>query len=130
MRACVLPNDEFRNVNEENVEDDSTKFYNLFQKLYGQKNCSYSIHLAGSHILAIRGNRPLTFKSAFKFESFYSEMRQLFHPGTNSTLKQILENCYAKRLLEYHSCEKKPFIQHRNNRYREKNSIQEKNVTT
>ena len=109
VRACVISNDEFRNVDNNDVENACKKFYKLYEETYGQNNCTYSIHVV-SHILLIRGNRPLTYKSAFKFESFFSEMRNLFQPGTVSPLKQILQNCYVKRLLEAHHCEKTTFF--------------------
>ena len=80
-------------------------------KLYMEKkNCSYSIHVFPSHILQIRGDDPLTEKSAFKYENFYGELRQLFQAGTHSTTKQILANCYMKRLLQNHKCERTIFF--------------------
>ena len=106
VRACLIPNNEYRKVKETDVLSACTKFYILFEKLFGEVNCSYSIHNVASHLIKIRGNRPLTHRSAFKFESFYSEMRHLFHAGSVSPLKQILQNCYAKRLLEHHYCDK------------------------
>ena len=109
-RACVLPNEEFQKIDKKLIESACQKFYEMYEKLYGQINCTYSIHVLPSHLLRIRGNQPLTYKSAFKFESFYSEMRNLFHPGTASPLKQILQNCYMKRMLEYHCCEKSMFL--------------------
>ena len=33
-------------------------------------------------------------------------MRNMFQPGTVSPLKQIIQNCYVKRILEHHHCEK------------------------
>ena len=110
IRACVIPNEEFRKVDEAKVEHTCKKFYELYEKLYGQVNCIYSIHVSCTHLLKIRGNRPLPFKSAFKFESFFSEMKNLFHPGSVSPLKQILQNCYMKRVLEAHHCEKTVFF--------------------
>ena len=110
IRSCVLPNNEFRNINSALIESACKNFYNLFEKLYGPTNCSYSIHVVPSHLLQIRGQMPLTYKSAFKFESFYGEMRHLFKPGTVSPLKQILQNCYAKRILEHHVCEKTLYL--------------------
>ena len=109
MRSCILPNSEFKKINTDTVEKACQKFYKLYEKLFGQQNCTYSIHTFVSHLLKIKGNRPLTHKSAFKFESFFSEMRNMFQPGTVSPLKQILQNCYIKRLLEFHYCEKKIF---------------------
>ena len=110
IRACVIPNNEFRNVNKDLVQSACVNFYKLYEHSFGMKNCTYSIHVVISHLLKIRGNMPLTHRSAFKFESFFSEMRELFHPGTVSPLKQILSNCFVKRLLEFHTCEKQTFF--------------------
>ena len=116
IRACVLSNEEFRIVNVEDVKSACKKFYILYEKVFGEINCTYSIHVVGGHLLSIKQNRPLTFKSAFKFENFFSEMRHLFQAGTISPLKQILKNCFVKRLLEYHFCEKKNNFQARKKR--------------
>ena len=110
IRSCVIPNNEFENVTKSHVEAACQKFYVLFETLFGALNCSYSVHVVSSHLLKIRGKMPLTFKSAFKFESFFSEMRNLFHPGTNSSIKQVLQNSHMKRILENHACEKKIFF--------------------
>ena len=74
IRGCIIPNDEYRKIDESTIESASKKFYILYEKLYGQINCTYSVHIVSSHLLPIRGNQPLTYKSAFKFESFFSEM--------------------------------------------------------
>lgn len=71
IRACIIPNEEFRVVNDNDVLSACAKFYKLYEQCYGTQNCTYSIHVVISHILKIRGNRPLTYKSAFKFESFF-----------------------------------------------------------
>ena len=110
IRSCVLPNNEFQNVNSDIIKSACKKFYTLFEKLYGPTNCSYSIHVLPSHLLQIRGNMPLPYRSAFKFESFYGEMRHMFKPGTVSPLKQILQNCYVKRKLEHHECQKTLYL--------------------
>ena len=110
IRGCLIPNDEYQNVNTSHIESACEKFYFLFEELFGQNNCSYSIHVVPSHLLQMRGDEPLTARSAFKFETFFSEMRHLFHPGTASSAKQILQNCYAKRLLEFHHCKKNNFL--------------------
>ena len=106
IRACILPNNEFECIDRDDIKKACAKFYSLFEKSFGKKNCSYSIHIVPSHILKIRGKYPLTETSAFKFESFYSEMKNLFKPGTTSPLKQILQNTIMKRSLEHHSCHK------------------------
>ena len=36
-------------------------------------------------------------------------MKNSYVPGTQSTSKQILQNCYMKRAVEHHSCEKTIF---------------------
>ena len=109
VRSCVLPNSEFRTIPDKKIEYACENFYRLYEKTYGKKNCSYSVHVVSSHLPQIRGTQPLTFRSAFKFESFFSEMKKMFVPGTISTTKQILQNCYMKRALEFHSCEKTIF---------------------
>ena len=109
IRACVIPNEEFQNVNVDILNNACKKFYSSFEKAFGPTNCTYSIHVGSSHLLKVRGDMPLTHKSAFKFENFYSEMKNLFHPGTVSPLKQILQNCYVKRIIEFHCCEKETF---------------------
>lgn len=105
VRACIIPNKEFNHIDKINIKNACKKFYSLFEKCFGTYNCTYSIHVF-CHILRIRGDEPLTERSAFKYESFYSEMKHLFHPGTSSPLKQILSNTIMKRKLEYHSCYK------------------------
>ena len=130
IRACIIPNDEFTNVNLNDVSNACLQFYKLFEQEFGQHNCTYSIHVVGSHLLQIRGNRPLTFKSAFKFESFFSEMRNLFHPGTTSPLKQVLQNCFVKRLLEFHTCQKLYSLMLKKNQSLAKNLIQQKKIIT
>lgn len=105
-RACIVPNEEFENIANTDVKNACEKFYSLFEKCFGKNNCTYSVHVVPSHLLRIRGDKPFTETSAFVYESFYSEMKQLFQPGTNSTLKQILQNTLMKRILEQHSCKK------------------------
>ena len=106
IRSCILPNEEYDEVNKETIQKSCELFYNLFFEVYGQKNCVYSIHVVSSHLFKVRGNEPLTERSAFKFESFYSEMKNLFKSGTKSPLKQILRNTIIKRKLEFHTCKK------------------------
>ena len=106
IRSCVIPNDEFNNVTKETIFNACELFYNLFHELYGPQNCSYSNHVSSSHLMKIRGNVPLTERSAFPFESFYSEMKNLFNAGTKSTPKQILRNTIMKRAIEPHNCNK------------------------
>ena len=106
IRACVIPNNEFDFIDVNDIKRACTKLYSLFEKCFGEKNCSYSIHVVVSHVLKIRGAKPLTARSAFRYESFYSEMKNLFEPGTTAPLKQILKNTMMKRKLEHHCCAK------------------------
>lgn len=106
VRSCVLPNTEFENINKASIVGACELFYNLYFELFGQQNCTYSIHVVGSHCLKMRGNVPFTERSAFPFESFYSEMKNLFKAGTPSPLKQILQNTIMKRSIEHHVCQK------------------------
>ena len=110
LRSCVLPDNEYFNVNVQQIVSACTKFYKMYEQTFGQANCSYSIHVLCCHLLQIRQLGPLTETSAFKFESFYGEMRNCFTPGTPSTLKQIFENVLLKRALCPHYCEKSPHI--------------------
>ena len=104
LRSCLLPNEEFDEIHKQDVKNACKKFYTLFERSYGQKNCSYSIHTFVSHLLRIRGDNPLTSTSAFMYENYYSEMKNLFEAGTQSPLKQILENTLMKRIFEPHYC--------------------------
>ena len=110
MRSCVLPNNEFENISPSLINNTARSFYKNFESVYGKHNCSYSVHIVSCHILQIKGEQPLTSKSAFKYENFYGEMRNLFQAGTISPSKQVLQNCYIKRQLEHHKCEKTIFF--------------------
>ena len=82
----------------------------MFEKLFGQQNCSYNVHIVSSYLLSIRHHGPLTFTSAFAFESFYGEMRNNFVPKTISPLKQIMQNILMKRKLAPHVCKPPIFL--------------------
>ena len=121
LRACIVPNVEFEPISKNLIKMTALSFYKNFESLFGKRNCSYSIHMT-SHLLEIRGEVPLTERSAFKFENFYSELRNLFQPGTISPTKQIIRNCYMKRHLENHNCVKSNFYDIESNG-REDNSL-------
>lgn len=104
IRACTLPQKEFQQISLELIENTCEKFYKLYEKLFGEVNCTYNTHVVGSHMLEMRHHGPLTFTSAFSFEAFYGEIRHSFVPGTQSTLKQIFEKILLKRTLAFHSC--------------------------
>lgn len=123
IRSCVIPNEEFENVNKETIGKASELFYNLTYELFGQENCIYSFHVLPSHLMKIRGNVPLSERSAFCFESFYSEMKNLFKSGTNSPLKQILTNTYMKRQLQHHTCQKSVYYSPPKQNVKENNSL-------
>lgn len=110
VRSCVLPSDEFNPIPLENVSLACERFYKLYEKLYGQINCTYSTHVVGAHFIEIRHHGPLPMTSAFPFESFYGEMRNSFTPGTQSQLKQIFQKILLKRTIGKHSCEKNFFF--------------------
>ena len=122
VRACVISNKEFDQISKNVIQNAGKSFYKTFESMHGQHNCTYSIHLIGSHMLQIRGDDPLTSRSAFKFENFYSEMRNMYHPGSIATSKQIILNCFMKRQLEKHYCEKSIFYDVEK-RGRENNSL-------
>lgn len=110
LRSAVLPTEEFNAVHLPDVYDCCSNFYKLFELLFGKVNCSYNLHLICCHLLEIRTHGPLTETSAFKFETFYGEMRRSFVPGTPSTTKQILKNVMLKRRLRKHQCNNNIFI--------------------
>ena len=106
IRACTLPDCEYFNVNVNHISTACQKFYKMYEQLFGTANCTYSTHVLCCHLLLLRQLGPLTETSAFKFESFYGEIRNSFTPGSPSTLKQIFETTILKRVLCPHSCEK------------------------
>lgn len=110
IRACILPEAEFSNVNQNEIKYCQKNFYYSYQSLYGKRNCTYSIHVMGSHLMKMRALGPLTETSAFKFESFYAELRRSFQPGTNSVVKQMFQNVMLKRMLSKHVCEEKIYL--------------------
>ena len=105
IRVCTIPKEEFRIVSLALIERVTKQFYSLYQELFGMKNCTYNTHVLTSHLIEIRFHGPFTATSAFPFESFYSELRNSFVPGTPSGLKQILQNVLIKRVLSHHTCE-------------------------
>lgn len=107
IRACVISNAEFDKIDKKLITNCCKHCYVNYEKLYGAKNCTFSIHTVLSHLLLIRGKSPLPARSAFCFESFYAEMKNLFCPGTISPLKQVLQNTIMKRKIANHQCEKK-----------------------
>ena len=110
IKACVIPTEEFRNISLNVLDDSATKFYSLYEQLFGVINCTYNTHVFSCHLREMRYHGPLTLTSAFPFESFYGEMRRAFVPGTVSTLKQILSNVLVKRSIVKHSCEQSIYI--------------------
>ena len=105
VRACVIPKEEFQPVPLEVIDLCCKNFYSIYQLLFGFRNCSYNTHVFGCHLLEMRYHGPLTFTSAYPFESFHGEVRNSFVPGTVSPLKQILSNVMMKRAISYHNCE-------------------------
>lgn len=104
VRSCLIPSKEFSVIDLDSIEVSSREFYTLYEKLFGATNCSYSTHVFGSHAIDMRAHGPLSETSAFAFESFYGEVRNAFTPGTQSTLKQIMEKILLKRAISYHCC--------------------------
>ena len=98
IRGCIIPEEEYVSVNTQDIEASSMEFYSLFENLFGAKNCSYNVHVISTHLLKMRTNGPLPNTSAFCFENFYGEVRNSFVPGTQSTLKQILQTVLIKKI--------------------------------
>lgn len=110
IRACILPEVEYENVNTNQIKYCQKNFYIIYQSLFGEKNCTYSIHILAAHLLIMRSMGPLTETSAFRFENFYAELRRSFHPGSVSVLKQMLQTVLLKRVLCNHVCEEKMYF--------------------
>ena len=110
VKACVIPAEEFSLHLIPVIEKCSKLFYSWYQQLFGIKNCTYNTHMVGCHMMDIRYHGPLTFTSAFSFESFYGEIRNSFVPGTVSTLKQIMSNVFLKRAIVDHKCSNEIYI--------------------
>ena len=110
VRACVIPTEEFIPLNINDIEDACEKYYKLYEKLFGPQNCTFNTHVFFSHLLEIRTHGPLPETSAFKFESFYGEIRRSFVPGTPSPMKQILSKILMKRTLQKHVCKNSMFL--------------------
>ena len=110
VRACILPEIEFQQVNVNQINYCQKNFYALYEQLYGTKNCTYSIHVISSHMQNMRSLGPLTETSAFIFESFYAEIRRAFQPGTVSVVKQMFQTVLLRRTLSNHVCEEKIYL--------------------
>ena len=104
VRACVLPEEEFEAVNVNSIKYCQRPIYHMYQQLFGERNCTYSVHVLFSHILQMRTQGPLTETSAYRFESFYAELRNSFQPGTVSGIKQMMQTVLLKRILSKHIC--------------------------
>ena len=109
-KACILPEEEYEVVSQNLIKYSMKHFYNLYEQLYGPQNCTYSIHIVSSHLLVMRSMGPLTENSAFRFESFYAELRKSFQPGTISGVKQMFQSVILKRLLSKHVCRETIFL--------------------
>ena len=105
VRACVLPENEYETIDTSVIDYCGKHFYNLYEKLFHSRNCSYYTHMIGCHMPQIRARGPLTATSAFGFESFYGEVRHSFTPSTSSPLKQVFEKVLLKRSISHHCCE-------------------------
>lgn len=110
VRACVIPDNEYNNLDPNAIPYCDKHFYELYEKLFGVRNCSYNTHTVGSHMPEIRTHGPLTLTSAFGFESFYGELRHSFVPGTISPMKQALQKVMLKREIAPHCCKSPIFF--------------------
>lgn len=105
VRLCVIPDIEYNTVDNNVLLYCSKHFYELYERLFHARNCTYYTHMIGCHMPEIRTHGPVTLTSAFGFESFYGELRHSFTPGTMSPLKQMMENIMLKRNISHHCCE-------------------------
>ena len=110
LRSSVITSEEFNPLSIDVINNCCDQFYHMFEQLFGAQNCTYNLHVLCCHLLEIRTHGPLTETSAFKFESYYGEVRKSFVPGTSSPLKQILKKILLKRNLRNHFCASNIFI--------------------
>ena len=110
VRACILPEEEFLEVNGNSLKYCQKHFYLIYQNLFGERNCTYSVHVFSSHLPEIRSQGPLTETSAFRFKSFYAELRKSFQPGTVSVIKQMMQTVMLKRILSKHVCQESLYL--------------------
>ena len=50
IRACTIPNLEFDAISNHDLTATCENFYALYDQLFGEKNCSYLIHIIASHL--------------------------------------------------------------------------------
>ena len=105
IRVCIITEPEYEDIDPEVLNYCGKQFYVLFEKLFNVRNCTYYVHIIACHLPEMRALGPLTESSAFGFESFYSEVRHSFVPGTNAPLKQVLQKCLMRRAIGPHCCE-------------------------
>ena len=105
IRAYVLPDTEYENVCQIQLEYCCNRFLTLFEEIYGARHASYNVHMM-CHLKQVRERGPLTNTSTFATESYYSEMRRSYVAGTASTGKQLLQNAFIKRQLPHRKCHK------------------------
>ena len=110
IRACILPEVEYENVNFNSIQYCQNAFYTTYENVFGTQNCTYSIHVLSSHLPDMRALGPLTETSAYRFEAFYGELRRAFQPGTVSVVKQMFQSVLLKRLLSKHVCNEKIYL--------------------
>ena len=65
IRSCTLPDNEYFNVNRQHISCSCSKFYKIYEQIFGEVNCTYSIHVLCCHLMQIRQLGPLTETSAF-----------------------------------------------------------------
>ena len=104
IRLSILPDEEYNSADSNDLDYCGKHFYNLYEKLFNARNCTYNTHTASSHLRKVRVHGPLTETSAFGFESFYGEMRNSFVPGTTAPLKQVMQKILLKRAIAPHCC--------------------------
>ena len=110
IRACILPEAEYQNVNVNSIKYCQKNYYLTYQHLFGTRNCTYSVHVVSSHVGDMRKYGPLTETSAFRFKNFYAELRNSFKPGTVSVVKQMFQNFLLKRIISNHVCCEKIYL--------------------
>ena len=104
-RACILSDEEYRTFSQAKLKQHHDHFYKLFTNLFGEKNCSYNIHVF-SHLQTIRRQGKLQKTSAFPFEASYGILKESYCPGTTSPGKQAMTRLLSRYGPIGHKCER------------------------
>lgn len=86
-RAICLPDNEYRNINVDDIDSALNILEEHYEKAFGQTANMYNFHIISAHLKELRAHYPLTQHSAYVFEGSYADLRRSFVPGTRKSRK-------------------------------------------